>query len=257
MSFWYLTGIIINSPKYRYLSLGLLLLHTTIYKEAGRTMLDLPQTSALLLSTVAYAHLLKKHNIKAFIIFGLTIGILLSIKYAFPLIGIYIGLLLISALANKLPLTSLLVSVSVALVTYLTSYFQYFFHGHNLFDWLKFEWWRWKWYQGKVDNPKLLIFQVIFLGKYHRWWDGSNQVVHFAHWNLLWPVSLIGYLLSWVNNKIDFKHPLLPYKLWILISLAALSLGAYEDRFLTPLIPGFILFGVKFAADLVKKWDNN
>jgi hypothetical protein len=257
ISFWYLSGSIFREDKYRYLSLGLLLLHSTVYKEVGRTMLDLPQTAFLLLATASFTRLTNCPTAINVLLFGVSSGLLLASKYAFPLIGIYLFLIVVSALLNKLSLKKMIAAAVIAVIVYIGTYAGFFLSGNSFLDFIKFEWWRWNWYQGKVDNPKLLIFEVIFLGRYQKWWDASNEYVYFPHWNLLWPLTVIMYLLSWLRRKINYKHPLFAYKLWILLALIVLSLGAYEDRFLMPLIPGFILFGLEWAVQTLKKWDNS
>lgn len=256
MCFWYLSAIIFPELSYRLVSLGLFLVHSTVFKEAGRTMLDMPQTAFLLLTTSAFCALLKKPSYGRVVLFGIASGMLVSVKYAFPVVGVYFVLLLISALIHRLSKTKIIIAVTISVAVYLGTYSNFFLTGHSLLDFIKFEWWRWKWYQGKTDNPKGLIFEVIFFGKYKKWWDNSGEYVIFPHWNILWPVSLILYVLSWFQKNIDYKHVLFPYKIWIVIALVAYSLGAYEDRFLLPLIPGFILFGMQWVKFIVKKWDN-
>jgi hypothetical protein len=253
ISFWSLSGSIFKEDKYRYLSLGFFLLHSTVFKEVGRTMLDLPQTAFLLLVTVCFYRLIKHPNTVNIILFGISSGLLLASKYAFPLIGVYLFLLALSAFTNKISIVKILIAALIAAIVYLGTYAGFFLSANSLLDFVKFEWWRWNWYQGKVDNPKLLIFQVIFLGRYQKWWDVSGDYVYFPHWSLLWPFTVIMYLLSWFRGKIDYKHPLFPYKVWILFSLIILSLGAYEDRFLMPLIPGFALFGTKVIEKTFEK----
>jgi hypothetical protein len=253
ISFWSLSGLIFKKNKYRYLSLGFLLLHSTVYKEVGRTMLDLPQTSFLILATACFYRLINRPNTGNIILFGISSGLLLASKYAFPLMGVYLFLLVLSALINKISIVKIVTATLVAAIVYLGTYVGFFLSGNSLMDFIKFEWWRWNWYQGKVDNPKLLIFQVIFLGRYQKWWDASGDYVYFPHWSFLWPLTVIMYLLSWFRGKVDYKHPLFPYKVWILLSLIILSLGAYEDRFLMPLIPGFALFGTKVIEKTFEK----
>lgn len=253
IGFWFLSGTVFKEKKFRYLSLGILLFHSTLFKEMGRTMLDLPQTAFLILTTAFFYKLVKHSNMVNAILFGISAGLLMAAKYAFPLIGIYLLLLVSSALINKISIVKIMTSIFIAAIVYLGTYVGFFLSGNSLLDFIKFEWWRWNWYQGKVDNPKLLIFQVIFLGRYQKWWDASGDYVHFPHWNILWPLTLIAYLLSWFKQKIDYKHPLFPYKVWILVSLIILSMGAYEDRFLMPLIPGFALFGTKVIEKAFEK----
>jgi hypothetical protein len=248
-SFWHLSSNVLQKSWSKWLSLLLFLGHSTIYTAIPQTMLDFPMTAMLLLTLAVFLATLKSKSTKSIFIFGITAGTLLLTKYPLPLLAILIGLLYLSLYFNKVLIKNLVTSFCLMCLTYLLGYLAYFIHGNSLMDFMRFEWWRWKWFSGKTDSPKGMIWQTIFTGRYPKWWENSGDYIQIPHWNIYWPINLLLFVLSWTIRNV-IKNPLFPYQVWIIISLAAYSLGVAEDRFLVPLIPGFSLFGALWLEKL-------
>lgn len=252
--FWQLSIYLIKSPLWQYVSLALFFSHTTLTKELGRTMLDFPQTAFLVITTYLYVKVVQKPSFKLGVLLGLSAGLLLSIKYPFPLIVLYLTLLLIHSCLfyRKTAARPLLFSLLVATGVYLTTYARFFTHSPSLVDFIKFEWWRLHWFMGKTQNPRFLLLSVIFLGRYPQWWNDSGNVVTFPHWNVFWPLSFMVFLFSLTDRHLPPNHPLFPYKAWTLGGLIISLLGVYEDRFLLPFIPAFALFGAHWLSSVTR-----
>jgi 4-amino-4-deoxy-L-arabinose transferase-like glycosyltransferase len=245
-SFWYLSEFAVKSFWARGLALLLFLCHSTIYMAIPQTMLDFPMTSILLLTTALFINLVIKKNTISAIFFGISAGMLLVSKYPFPLLAVYVGFLYVSLFINKVPIKQQIISILSLISTYMHTYASYFIHSKSFMSFVKFEWWRWQWFQGKTDSKKFMMLQTIFLGKYPKWWDPLGGYIQVEYWNIYWPLSLLLYIASWINKQCTARDLLFPYKLWVLIAFCLYMIGAAEDRFLVPLIPGFALFGAQF-----------
>jgi hypothetical protein len=249
---WQLSGEVTSNRKLRFLSLLLVMAHTTFTKEITRTMLDFPLAFFTLSVVFASVKMVKHPSIGPALLFGLSAGCLLAVKYPLPNSFLLILMFLGSFLWLRVPKKLIGVSIVTTVILYLLTYSAFFSQHQTLVDFARFEWWRWQWFQGKTDNPGLLLLQVIFLGRYPAWWN-PGQIVYFPHWNLFWPASLLLYLFSWYKNSISPKHPLFVYKLWVLLAFMISLVGVYEDRFLLPFIPAFALFGVEAVDKLLKR----
>lgn len=254
-AFWYLTKRLFRDTVWRFLALLFFLGHSVIYKAIPQTMLDFPMTALLLLATVCYLRFLNQPSSRRALIFGFSSGLVVLTKYPFPILVGYIGFLFMYLIFKKISLKFLLLAVLTLFTTYILAYLSFFLHGHSWLDFIRFEWWRWHWFAGKVDAPKGMIWQTLFLGRYPKWWDFSGEYITVTHWNLFWPVSFILFCFSFffLNKK---QYFILPYFIWIICSLIGYSLGVAEDRFLVPLIPGFALgtaITLKFIWEKISK----
>ncbi len=59
--------------------------------------------------------------------------------------------------------------------------------------------------------------------------------------------------MAWVKRSLDIHSVYFPYKLWTGLAFLILLLGASNEFYLIPLMPGFILFGVQMVEKLRKK----
>jgi hypothetical protein len=171
---------------------------------------------------------------------GLGLGVALTVKYPFPLVGLLLGFMLFDSIKNK-EFKSSLMSLLIAASIYLVSYWQFFSSSHNILDWIAFEKYRLSWFMGKTDAPKFLVFQTLFTGKYKVWWE-ENSFQVMENWSLSWPILFVGSILSYIK-AIAKKH----YSLIILLSFSYAQLMIYaigsaaSDRFFITLLPFWIL----------------
>lgn len=251
--FWELSKVLIVPTWGRLLALGLFLGHSAMYANMSQTLLDFPMTVLLLITTLFFVRMVKSKTLLSAVYLGILVGLFLLAKYPAPLSILYAMLLYGYLVYVGCDIKRVIVSMSAVVVTYVLGYASYFWHGHSLLDFLKFEWWRWGWFSSKTDNPKWMIWQTLFTGRYPKWWDYSGTYVIIEYWNILWPISFSLYLLSWIYSFGQKQNLLFPYQLWVIISMAVYTLGAAEDRFLVPLIPGMALFGAAAVVQLTPR----
>lgn len=138
---------------------------------------------------------------------GIVLGMLASIKYPLPnLLPFVLVLALFSTTIKKryfLPL-----SLAVAALVYLLSYWVYFASNHNLLDLIAFEKYRLSWWLNDRAQRFYLIWQVLFLGKSHAWWQG-NGWHHDGGWSPLLPLTFILSLASLFATAVQNK-----FRLW-------------------------------------------
>lgn len=94
----------------------------------------------LLLTSLLFFNFLfmEKESIGKYILLGLSLGMVGSIKYFFPLLGIYIIVLAIWVIKKKTYAKSLISLITLGLF-YISNYIVFFQNGNTLIDWLKFE----------------------------------------------------------------------------------------------------------------------
>lgn len=205
----------------------------------------------LLLASLLFFNFLflKKENFWKYILLGLSLGIVSSLKYFFPLLFIYLLILLIYVVKKKTYAKSLITLAVIGLI-YISNYIFFFKNDKNLIDWLKFEIYRFRWWTGGRTGPKFLIFQTLLFGQYTAWWDdptkiGVKQIIKSEDWNFLWPVAFVSQAVCkiWliVKNKLNFE-------LWLCLIYSVILLLAYgfgsasADRYLIQLIPFWLIF---------------
>lgn len=224
-------------------SLSLLQVHTRY------ALLDLPQLLLTLLFFSALLSLQVKLTKKWILLLGLSLGLLLSVKYMIPLILIPLFFVVVQSYIQR-HVVSYLAALLIAGFIYLLSYSMFFVHGGSIMDFVAFEWYRVQWFMGKTDAPMFLIFQTLFTGSFETWWEpGSYETT--LHWSVLWPVyfllSLFGFAWAATRRQLGVVVLLLfSYLLIILYSIGA----AASDRFFIQLLPFWIL-AVVWMLDLV------
>lgn len=221
---------------------ALLFLGTTrlVYVNVGQGMLDI--FSSLLLLLIFRILFSKLASLPKYSIVGLVIGALAATKYAFPSIGLPLLLTLTWAWYSKELLVSL-VSLPIALVTYLASYTVYFLN-HTLLDFIKFEWFRLKWWVVDRNIPPFLILRTLFLGSFQDWRMGHT--VRSAVWSVSWPILFVSHIVSFMFSKIDARMAAI--MLYATAQLAIFAIGsASYDRYLIGLLP---LWLVVFVAGI-------
>lgn len=217
-------------------SLSLFQVHTRY------ALLDLPQLFGILLFFFSYLKLesnIKSTNkvpLKYLMLLGVSLGIIIGVKYWFPLIAVFILLTFLQMLRTKKYLIYFVPFLICASI-YLLSYTMYFYYDHNAFDLIDFEKYRFSWFMGKVDAPKGLIFQTLFTGKYKVWWD-ENLYEVTKHWSLIWPATFIASIISFIIACKQRAYQVLLLLGYSYLVLAIFSIGsAASDRFFIQLIP--------------------
>lgn len=222
----------------------LFLANSLVYGYFSKTLLDIPLAGMMLLSIVCYLGYLSKPTWKRAALFGAVSGLYLSSKYPIPLsVGLY-GLLVAAAWWKKRNLGDVAVMGVSTAALYLLTYAAFFLQGHSFIEFLQFENWRLHWFLGKTDAPKGLILQTVLFGRHAAWWAGDGSVTAYPNYTILWPATFLLFMLSFFR-KVKHGTHLFVFKLWTVLSFLLLMLGASNDFYLVPLLPGFVLFGVQ------------
>lgn len=243
--FYLLSGLIIKKWYLRLAGLAVLGSLSLFQAHFRYALLDLPLLFGYLL--FLYGMLSDFKTIKRGLLLGLGLGVVLTVKYPFPMVGLLLGLLLIDSYIQKKWKSSLMALVIGAAV-YFLSYWQFFAHGNSLLDWLAFEKYRLNWFMGKTDAPKFLIFQTLFTGRFKAWWDEKLYAV-MENWSLIWPVLFVGSIFSFFKAIIKRHYQLLVLLIFSYAQLIIYGIGSADsDRFFITLLP-FWITGVLYLFD--------
>lgn len=209
------------------------------YLNVGQGLLDLPNLFAsLLFFNTLFTKF--KNNILKYILLGVILGMFAGTRYPFPLILLLIVPMLFWAFFKK-ELKQTLLSFLFLAITYLATYSVYFKY-HPISEFPKFEWYRFKWFAGDRSQPKHLIFQTIFIGKFKQWW--ANGWTDVSTYTIVWPILFTASILGSIKNKINLKNTVLLMYTFGLITFYSVAAATY-DRFLIEIIPFWgILAGI-------------
>jgi len=250
--FWQLSSSMFDRHKWRNASFLVFLFHPFIISYFTQTMLDFGTMALSLLVLAAYQKFFfskSKYHLGLFI---LASGLFLSAKYPLPLnFTLIVSLLLWLFIKKKLSLINLVISASLIIGVYLTTYTVFLLKNPSIIDFLKFEWSRWLWYQGKISSSWGGIIEVILFGKRPVVWDMCPPYALIPGWHLGVPILFLCYAASFIYFGKILKHNLFPYFVYLMITLVFLYFGADSDRFLVPLVPGWVLFGCYFIKTFI------
>lgn len=240
----YLADDLYKNKKLLVAAVVFFLSNSLVYSYFTKALLDVPLAGMMLLSIFTYLRYMKHPSVLRGVLFGSVIGLYFSTKYPFPLsIGLY-GLLLISVWLKYKNIWHMAIMLGSTAAAYLSTYIMFFLQGNSLIDYLRFEIWRLHWYLGKADAPRALILHTVLFGRHTAWWAHDNSMVVYPNYTILWPISFILFIVSFAK-RIQQKTFLIPLKVWTLLSFLILMIGASNDFYLIPLLPGFVLFGIK------------
>jgi predicted membrane-bound dolichyl-phosphate-mannose-protein mannosyltransferase len=181
---------------------------------------------------------------------GLTLGLLISTKYFFPIFFLYLGLVGIWTYWHKAWLKGIF-AIIVAAVIYFLIYLQFFLHGHSIIDFIRFEWYRFKWWTGNRTIPKFILLQTLFLGKFPMWWETTKKYQFDSDWNLSWPILFVTYLVALVKQKFSIEQIVVGAYAIGLMTIYLFGSAVY-GRYLLQLMP-FWLITIAWALDHGKK----
>ena len=197
-----LTGRILKSNLLRILVVvifGTMQLFTAMIANA---LLDIPFLLSLLSFFLTLSWSTNK-KVGKYLLAGVFLGLIVSIKYPFPFIFIPTGILFMNAYLQK-ELKYALISLVVAGGIYLGQYASYFAHNHSIIDWIEFEKYRFGWWTGDRTAPKFLIFETIFTGKHRAWWSPGTYS-YSPDWTPLIPLIFVLALIAikWIKRLLE------------------------------------------------------
>jgi hypothetical protein len=185
--------------------------------------IDIPQLLFLLISLWAF-------NRKNYILASVGMGLMMGTKFylnGLILMGVYFLYLLI--MQEFRPFMLYVLSLPFLVIAYLVTYTYSFYLGTGFWEFIKFQRWLGDWWAGNARVPWGGILEVIFIGKWHTWWDGSKYIP-VPNWSVLWPITMIGGIFG-LNKKT------LLLWLWVLTYLVFLTLTSPFPRYMIAILP--------------------
>ncbi len=217
--------------------------------QMTQTMLDLPQTCFLLLHILGVLKLTRsQRSILWLVISGLSLGAAAACK--FPLIIPLVAVADVWLFFKAKKLSWLIPLFGVALLTYITTYLQYFLLGHSLIDWLKAQKWVVNFYLiSKVPKAPLTFWIAVFSSRYQGWWGGTGSSV--GEWSLIWPVVVVLPFLHLFKSKISWLKldAQIQYLLILFLGLLVMFTAVpFWPRYFLSLLPIGLLLSAKWLA---------
>lgn len=257
--FYGLSTFLIKIPSLRLLSLILFVADPLLSSLAYKSLLDLPLLLAMLIHILMLFLVVRQSkptfpmNILFILGLGITCGAFAAIKFPFlAIVIICADIILLIRLKKPGMIVPVLI---VASITYLGTYTTYLLAGHTIIDLLKAQKWMLVFYlSSKAQAVYGTVFTSLITGAIKGWHEGA-QWDRVAEWNLRWPVLFFTTIIGGVHR---FKDILNNY---YLLYLALVSCGLiaiyivvpFFARYLSLVIPLFILFSVYFVESIVKK----
>lgn len=241
---------LLKIPAYfRYIPLIFISTSGLFLDHMGRALLDLQQ----LLFTLLFFSVLLRKNSNKYIVLGIILGIIASIKYPYPLIGLYVLMILMDAVLYK-SFKKTFISLVIGYITYLSTYLIYFTHNHSLIDYIKFEWYRYRWWTEFRTIPQLLMLNTINSGRFKQWWVGGNYELakNFTYW---WKTLFTLNFLSIPYSLVAFPRSFYLIIYSTILLFMYLFGSAHNERYLIQLIPFWtinITIGLVYLQSRIK-----
>ncbi|PIY72320.1 hypothetical protein COY87_01580 [Candidatus Roizmanbacteria bacterium CG_4_10_14_0_8_um_filter_33_9] len=200
--------------------------------------LEIFQLLFILLIFICVIQYQKNKNVSWIIYIGILLGCFFSIKafflhFSLALLWLGIYFFTLNKSKNKKNLFSFVIIITIALIVFTLTYFNYFFHNGTLRGFLGVQKWIMLFYQdSKIETLKIMggYISLIFFNKW-RFWSNGYPLISYDSWSILWPFI---YILGIYSVYILKKHQLL---------LSIISfIGAYSlFLFFIPVFPRYLL----------------
>lgn len=202
-----------------------------------------------------YFFILAQRKNLFFIPASLALGGVMAVKfYAAGIIVAFSWGLYLIIIRNYRGLINLIVSLPLAILVLMASYFKIFLEGENLRRFFGIQKWMWDFHsQGKFLVPPGSIWQLIFLKKWITWW-ADRRPLPAPDWQITWPITTIisltmGALALLKKKRWPSEANIL--LIWVIVYLASLSFGVVYPRYLLPLLPFMYILSI-LALKMIK-----
>ena len=202
--------------------------------------LDLPQVLFFITYLLSVKYLIKNKPEKTWslpvILSGILLGIFSAIKAPLltPLIIIYTLYLFRKNNITKY----ILPIIIVGFLTYLASYFQYFFLGNSLISWVKNQLWILNFYKNsQATKTPLSVISYLISGYFYK----DKVLTYVPEWNLSWLFGFILMFKKLKNISISQKEEINDIKLLLLILIIFFLFTPFSKRYVLLILPLLIL----------------
>lgn len=250
--FFLLAEIVLNDTLLALSSVILLLFERLFIEQfIYIPLLDIIQLPFIFLSFIFFIKGLSSP--KLFFWANLFLGFVASTKFYLTACLIFISWVLFLAIfvRDKKEIVYFLLFSPLILLVLAISYFRYFMLGGNPRKFLGVLKWIFLFHKGKGISF-LHFWALIFLNRWRVWW-GEKAFIPCVQWQITWPVSIIGAILTGVFYLLKKKTFLGNLKIgviiaWVLVYLVFLSFSQVSPRYLIVLLPFshlVFVYGVK------------
>jgi hypothetical protein len=186
-----------------------------------------------------------------FIGFSVMIGFVVSIRYfvvGAAITGAAALFLLCFRKFNRL--LSLILSLPLALVILLLSYYRTFRSGYTLIKVLGIQKYILMYHKSAFVNP-FTVWDLLLFNRWHTWW-ANNAILSDPEWTILWPLAgfmiVIGGIWLWRKRVVSQAETVILF--WIILYSLMLSVGYTSTRYFLPLIPYLYILATGFAVKI-------
>jgi len=202
-----------------------------------------------------YFFILAQRKNLFFIPASLALGGVIAVKfYAAGIIVAFSWELYLIIIRNYRGLINLIVSLPLAILVLMASYFKIFLEGESLRRFFGIQKWMWDFHsQGKFLVPIGSIWQLIFLKKWITWW-ADRRPLPAPDWQITWPITTIisltmGALALLKKRRWPSEANIL--LTWIIVYFTFLTFGIIYPRYLLPLLPFTYILSI-LALKMIK-----
>ncbi|HCR81205.1 MAG TPA: hypothetical protein DIV47_01835 [Candidatus Pacebacteria bacterium] len=243
---YYLAWRVIRDTNFALITVVIVGNLAILHDHVSEPLLDFPQLVAIL----GFFTCLFSNHRKKYLWAGITLGLLSSIKYLFPTVGLFFLIMLLWSLSER-NIKAFVVGSVAAILTYLATYLVYFVHHPNPLDFIRFELFRFHWWIEGRNQPKFLIFQTLFTGQFKGWWAAVATEIAYG-WSLSWPLMFVVQLLSGVFLFRQNKYALTLYGYAQAMMIYYAFGSASYARYLIPLLPFWAILSVWGSKHFIK-----
>lgn len=259
--------IILRSTSLSLIPVALLTFEPLFIKQLDTALLETYHLFFILLAFYFFLLTQKKdlptgRQEKFFIFTSLALGGIIAVKfYSTGVIIVLSWIVFLVLNKNYSALIKLLISLPLAILVLMASYFKIFLEGESLRRFFGIQKWIFHFYSGgKFLVPPGSVWQLVFLKKWVTWW-ADRRPLPAPDWQITWPVSIIISLELGIVGLINLLKPknilksiALPKEaqiltIWVFVYLASLSFGIIYPRYLLPLLPFAFILSLCFLKD--------
>lgn len=245
--------IVLKSTILALIPIAILSFEPLFVGQLDNALLDIYHLFFVLLAF--YLFLLSQKNKKFFIFASLALGGVMAVKfYSTGIIIILSWMIYLIFTRNYRGLINLIVSLPLAILVLMASYFKIFLEGEGLRRFFGIQKWMWDFHsQGKFLVPPGSVWKLIFLKQWVTWW-ADRRPLPAPDWQITWPITTIISLTMGALVLLKKKRWLSEANIllvWVIICLFSLSFGIIYPRYLLPLLPFMYILSI-LALKMVK-----
>ncbi len=246
VSFYLVNTLLFKNKLFALIPVFIFSLEPLFYTQLRAPFLDLLYLGLLLMTF--YFFLKKK-----FIGSAIFLGLMAATKSTASTLPLVIGTSGLYLLFTKqfIPLRKYLITLPIAGIVFVLTYFQFFLHGKSVMEFLSVQKWIIDFYAGGAKGTLTAPWEILFTGKYANWW---GQVSIVSEWHIGWLLSvLLALLASFFILRKYRKSAWVLVSIWMLLYTLFLSFVPVWSRYFLLLLPFTYALSFWFILYVLKK----